>query len=202
MPLVEGSDLTVRGDRVYLKTLGGLRRVHSILRRLDDDYCDPLELRGDSALGVPGLHRCAARRPRHGVERARHRRARVRGLARLPAADLRTPHRREAVAARGRDLVAGREARARLRARESRPPGHQAYLSEPALRAHVRTRLTKARRATSSSRACATGRMPTWRRSTCACRRRRCGNPRRRPSSRRARSPSASTRSRRRTACA
>ncbi|HRI17289.1 MAG TPA: circularly permuted type 2 ATP-grasp protein, partial [Burkholderiaceae bacterium] len=54
-PLVEGSDLTVRGDTVYLKTLGGLRRVHSILRRLDDDYCDPLELRGDSALGVPGL---------------------------------------------------------------------------------------------------------------------------------------------------
>src|SRR5919108_3549218 len=55
MPLVEGHDLTVRGDTVYLKTLGGLRRVHAILRRLDDDYCDPLELRGDSALGVPGL---------------------------------------------------------------------------------------------------------------------------------------------------
>ncbi len=55
MPLVEGHDLTVRGDTVYLKTLGGLRRVHSIFRRLDDDYCDPLELRGDSALGVPGL---------------------------------------------------------------------------------------------------------------------------------------------------
>ena len=42
-------------DTVYLKTLGGLRRVHAILRRLDDDYCDPLELRADSALGVPGL---------------------------------------------------------------------------------------------------------------------------------------------------
>ena len=53
--LVEGHDLTVRGDTVYLKTLGGLRRVHSILRRLDDDFCDPLELRSDSALGVPGL---------------------------------------------------------------------------------------------------------------------------------------------------
>ncbi len=55
MPLVEGNDLTVRGDTVYLKTLGGLRRVHSIMRRLDDDFCDPLELRSDSALGVPGL---------------------------------------------------------------------------------------------------------------------------------------------------
>src|SRR5882724_6768954 len=55
LPLVEGNDLTVRGDTVYLKTLGGLRRVHAILRRLDDDFCDPVELRADSALGVPGL---------------------------------------------------------------------------------------------------------------------------------------------------
>ena len=54
-PLVEGQDLTVRDDRVYLRTLNGLSRVHVILRRLDDDYCDPLELRGDSALGIPGL---------------------------------------------------------------------------------------------------------------------------------------------------
>jgi uncharacterized circularly permuted ATP-grasp superfamily protein/uncharacterized alpha-E superfamily protein len=53
--LVEGSDLTVRDDAVYLKTLHGLERVHAILRRLDDDFCDPLELRPDSALGVPGL---------------------------------------------------------------------------------------------------------------------------------------------------
>jgi uncharacterized circularly permuted ATP-grasp superfamily protein/uncharacterized alpha-E superfamily protein len=55
LPLVEGHDLTVRGDTLFLKTLGGLRRVHAVLRRLDDDFCDPVELRGDSALGVPGL---------------------------------------------------------------------------------------------------------------------------------------------------
>ncbi|RYG75449.1 molybdopterin oxidoreductase, partial [bacterium] len=55
LPLVEGHDLTVRGVNVYLKTLSGLKRVHSILRRLDDDFCDPVELRGDSALGIPGL---------------------------------------------------------------------------------------------------------------------------------------------------
>jgi len=55
LPLVEGSDLTVRVDRVFLKTVHGLERVHAILRRLDDDFCDPLELRADSALGVPGL---------------------------------------------------------------------------------------------------------------------------------------------------
>jgi uncharacterized alpha-E superfamily protein len=54
-PLVEGQDLTVRGDAVYLKTLRGLKRVHVILRRQDDGYCDPLELRGESALGIPGL---------------------------------------------------------------------------------------------------------------------------------------------------
>lgn len=55
LPLVEGSDLTVREDRVFLKTVHGLERVHAIVRRLDDDWCDPLELRADSALGVPGL---------------------------------------------------------------------------------------------------------------------------------------------------
>jgi uncharacterized circularly permuted ATP-grasp superfamily protein len=55
LPLAEGPDLTVRNDTVYLKTLAGLRRVHAILRRLDDDYCDPVALRSDSALGVPGL---------------------------------------------------------------------------------------------------------------------------------------------------
>ncbi len=54
-PLVQGADLAVRHDRVFLKTISGLRPVHAILRRLDDDYCDPLELRSDSTLGVPGL---------------------------------------------------------------------------------------------------------------------------------------------------
>jgi uncharacterized circularly permuted ATP-grasp superfamily protein len=53
--LVEGADLTVLDRRVYLKTLGGLKPVDLILRRMDDSYCDPLELRGDSLLGVPGL---------------------------------------------------------------------------------------------------------------------------------------------------
>lgn len=55
LPLVEGGDLTVRDERLYLKTVQGLEPVHGLLRRLDDDWCDPLELRPDSALGVPGL---------------------------------------------------------------------------------------------------------------------------------------------------
>ncbi|MGB8169995.1 MAG: circularly permuted type 2 ATP-grasp protein [Chthoniobacteraceae bacterium] len=54
-PLVEGSDLTVRDRRVFLKTLDGLQPVDVIIRRVDDTWCDPLELRGDSLLGVPGL---------------------------------------------------------------------------------------------------------------------------------------------------
>ncbi len=59
VPLVEGGDLTVRGLRLFLKTVEGLEPVHGVLRRLDDDWCDPLELRPDSALGVPGLLQAA-----------------------------------------------------------------------------------------------------------------------------------------------
>jgi len=53
--LVEGADLTVRDRRVFLKTVEGLRQVDVILRRVDDGFCDPLELRADSFLGVAGL---------------------------------------------------------------------------------------------------------------------------------------------------
>ena len=55
LTLVEGSDLLVRDDKLYLKTLRGLERVHGLLKRLDDEFLDPLELRSDSTLGVPGL---------------------------------------------------------------------------------------------------------------------------------------------------
>ena len=55
LSLVEGSDLLVRDDRLYLKTLQGLEPVHGLLTRLDDEFLDPLELRSDSTLGVPGL---------------------------------------------------------------------------------------------------------------------------------------------------
>jgi uncharacterized circularly permuted ATP-grasp superfamily protein/uncharacterized alpha-E superfamily protein len=54
-PLVEGADLTVRDRKVFLKTVEGLRPVGVILRRVDDSFCDPLELRGESFLGVAGL---------------------------------------------------------------------------------------------------------------------------------------------------
>ncbi len=54
-PLVQGGDLTVRDGHVWLKTLDGLSRVDVILRRVDDLYCDPVELKADSQLGISGL---------------------------------------------------------------------------------------------------------------------------------------------------
>jgi len=55
--LVEASDLVVRDDVLYMRTTRGLERAHAVYRRLDDDFVDPLEFRGDSLLGVPGLVR-------------------------------------------------------------------------------------------------------------------------------------------------
>ena len=57
--VAEGSDLTVRDDRVYLKTVEGLKPVDLIMRRIDSELCDPLELRTDSLIGVPGLMQAA-----------------------------------------------------------------------------------------------------------------------------------------------
>lgn len=54
-PLVQGSDLVAREGRLWLKSITGLKPIDVLLRRVDDDYCDPLELRSDSYLGVAGL---------------------------------------------------------------------------------------------------------------------------------------------------
>src|SRR5262249_31441625 len=53
--LVEGIDLVVRDKRVFMRTTDGLKRVHVIYRRIDDDFLDPLVFRPDSQLGVAGL---------------------------------------------------------------------------------------------------------------------------------------------------
>jgi uncharacterized circularly permuted ATP-grasp superfamily protein len=53
--LVEGRDLLVKGEVVYMRTTEGLKRVDVIYRRIDDDFLDPLAFRPDSVLGVPGL---------------------------------------------------------------------------------------------------------------------------------------------------
>jgi len=53
--LVEGRDLIVKDDVVFMRTTEGMKRVDVIYRRLDDDFLDPLTFRPDSVLGVPGL---------------------------------------------------------------------------------------------------------------------------------------------------
>jgi uncharacterized alpha-E superfamily protein len=53
--LVEGDDLAVSGDRVHIRTVAGLKRLDVLLRRVDSNFLDPLELDASSHLGVPGL---------------------------------------------------------------------------------------------------------------------------------------------------
>jgi uncharacterized circularly permuted ATP-grasp superfamily protein/uncharacterized alpha-E superfamily protein len=55
LTLAEGNDLVARDGQVFLKTLMGLERVGVLFRRVDSDFCDPLEFRGESALGIPNL---------------------------------------------------------------------------------------------------------------------------------------------------
>lgn len=55
LQLVENNDLSIRGFKVYLKTLTGLKKIDTILRRVEDGMCDPLELRIDSGEGAVGL---------------------------------------------------------------------------------------------------------------------------------------------------
>jgi uncharacterized circularly permuted ATP-grasp superfamily protein/uncharacterized alpha-E superfamily protein len=53
--LVEGDDLAVSGDRIHIRTVAGLKRLDVLLRRVDSNFLDPLELNASSHLGVPGL---------------------------------------------------------------------------------------------------------------------------------------------------
>jgi hypothetical protein len=55
VPIVEGRDLIVRNDRVYMRTTRGLEQINVIYRRIDDDFLDPTVFRKDSVLGVAGL---------------------------------------------------------------------------------------------------------------------------------------------------
>ena len=53
--LVEGKDLLVANDKVYMKTIGGKERLHVLYRRIDDLYLDPKKFKKDSLIGVPGI---------------------------------------------------------------------------------------------------------------------------------------------------
>jgi uncharacterized circularly permuted ATP-grasp superfamily protein len=61
IPLVEGRDLVIEDDRVYMRTLAGLEPVHVIYRRINDDFLDPEVFNKESMLGVAGLMRAAAK---------------------------------------------------------------------------------------------------------------------------------------------
>ncbi len=125
-PLLEGSDLTVRDGRVWMRVLGKLEEVDVILRRVDSTWMDALELRpelaarGDRAHGMrtPG-HRQRAEQPRlRGTGESRS--------AALPARAVRTAARPVAAAAVGRDLVVRRPGIAEPRAEQSGLPRHPA----------------------------------------------------------------------------
>lgn len=57
--LVQGADLSIRDGALWLRTIGRLERIDAVLRRVDDPWCDPLELKESSLLGVPGLLQAA-----------------------------------------------------------------------------------------------------------------------------------------------
>lgn len=61
IPLVEGRDLVIEDDRVFMRTLAGLEPVHVVYRRINDDFLDPEVFNKDSMLGVAGLMRAAAK---------------------------------------------------------------------------------------------------------------------------------------------
>ena len=111
-----------------------------MFRRLDDDFCDPVELRVDSALGVPGLLGAIRKGSVVGRERARQRGDGIRRLARVPARARRVADRRAPDAALGRDLVVRGAARARVGDRAAPAPGDQADLPRSEPRARVRPR--------------------------------------------------------------
>ena len=173
-PLVEGSDLTVREGCVWLKTLSGLKRVHAILRRLDDDYCDPLELRSDSALGVPGLVD-AVRRGNVLVANALGSSLLESGtlLGYLPALAeklLGEPLKMPSVATWWCGEPAALE---EVEANSTAWSSSRRSRSCASSRCSARTSTSAA--ASACSPCCARARTTTWRRSWCTCRRRRSG---------------------------
>ena len=111
--LVEGDDLAVSGDRIHIRTVAGLKRLDVLLRRVDSNFLDPLELDASSHLGVPGLIDVlrkngvvVANMPGSGVLEAR-------ALFGFPAEPEPAAARRRSEDAAHRDLVVRPEIRAR-----------------------------------------------------------------------------------------
>ena len=121
--LVEGRDLFVKDEVVYMRTTEGPKRVDVIYRRIDDDFLDPLAFRPDSALGVPGPDVGLPGRQRHARQRGRHRHRRRQGGLQLHAGDREVLSRRGADPEERADLALPRARAPRLRARPSRRAG-------------------------------------------------------------------------------
>ena len=135
--LVEGQDLFVDDNFVYMRTTQGPKRVDVIYRRVDDDFLDPLAFRADSTLGCAGLLARLPRRQRHALERDRHRRRRRQVDLSVRAEDDRVLPRREADPEQRADLRVPRARRSRLRARPPRRAGRQGSARRRRLR-HAR----------------------------------------------------------------
>ncbi len=111
-PLLEGSDLTVRDGRVWMRVLGKLEQVDVILRRVDSTWMDALELRPGSRLGVTGLLECVRQGTVSVVNNIGLRRAGEPRAAAVPARAVRAAARPAAAAAVGGHLVVRRPGRA------------------------------------------------------------------------------------------
>ncbi len=111
--LVEGRDLLVHDNVVYMRTTAGLRRVDVIYRRVDDDFLDPLVFRARLEPGRARPLQRLPRRQRRARQRHRHRRRRRQGALRLRARDHPLLSGRRADPAERRDLSAGRRAQQR-----------------------------------------------------------------------------------------
>ena len=124
--LVEGRDLVVDQNRIFMRTTRGLERVDVIYRRIDDDYLDPLVFRPDSMLGVPGV---VSALPAPGSvaagERHRHRHRRRQGH--LPVRAGHDPLLPQAGSdpAQRRDVPPARQVAPRPHPRQHRRPGRQ-----------------------------------------------------------------------------
>ena len=116
--LVEGRDLVIHDNLVYMRTTAGLRRVDVIYRRIDDDFVDPLAFRSDSVVGVARIIPCLQVGQRRAGECDRHRRCGRQGCLCLRSGDHQVLPRRRPDPGQRRDVSSARARTARPRARQ------------------------------------------------------------------------------------
>ncbi len=138
--LVEGEDLSVEDDGVFIRTVSGLRRTEVLLRRIDADFADPLELNAASRLGVAGPAAGGARRQDHHHQFARRRIDRGPRHAGISAGAGADRARRRTENAECRHLVARPPRYARRNARQARQSGDRRGVHRASQRSALRRR--------------------------------------------------------------